>query len=325
MKFPFANPEKATDKKLADAVASRDAIAKRLAEAQGAVVERGEALQRLARESATDPALAAGEASLQEAQRRVATWLPTLAEKEQIVAKLESELAAAAEKKLRRETSIAIEALADEVEQAGELFSAGAVALAEAVKRAAAVIMDARSLQNYTETVVLEVPPSVEQTATLLRTQAVHVLHALNNTPAEMPTPNKPVIAPVQDAKPVTVRVFSMQQVRWTGPKGHRFAPKYTVLDLPPDVADRALALKACTPVPGNEWATYKETYVPFSHHQPAINLDGDAVEGETKPTGPLYGEVPQPAAFGRYGEHATQEFVETIGVPRLMVIGGKS
>jgi hypothetical protein len=321
MKFPFANSEKATEKKLADAVASRDAIAKRLAEAQGAVVERGEALQRLASENATDAALAAGEGFLQEAQRRVATWLPTLAEKEQIVAKLESGLSDAAEKRLRRETSAAIEAIADSLEDAIKSFEAGATALLESAKRSSVVIGDAVGLEKWTAGLLVETPPAVTMTAELLRTRAVHVLNALNNTPAAMPTANKPFALPVVE-RPVTKHVFCMKQVRWTAPEGKRFAPKYTVLDLPPDVANRALALKACTPIPGDEWAAYKGTYVPFSHHRESIDLDADAVEGETSPTGPLYGKTPQPKAFGH---SPNPDFVETVGAPRLMRVGGTS
>jgi len=322
MKF-FPNSERAAEKKVADTRIARDALATRLAAAQGGVVEASVALRQLAVQGADDAALAAGEAKLRASQDRVTTLSAGLIETEQHLATLAAAAADVADRKLRGQTSAAIEAVASDLEDAAKLFEAGASALLEAAKRSSAIISDAVGLEKYASGVVIETPPAVSATADMLRLRANHVLNSLHDAPAAMPTRNAPNIVPVA-VQPVTKQVFCMKQVRWSAPEGQRFAPKYAILDLPPDVADRALALKACTPIPGDEWATYKgTTYVPFNHHAEAINLDADAVaEGDTAPTTPPYGKAPMPKAFGHT---PNPDFVETIGAPRLMRVGRTS
>jgi hypothetical protein len=319
MKF-FADPQKAAEKKLADTRASRDALAARLAAAQGAVVECTTALQRLAVEGADDAALAAGEATLRDTERRVSTLTPAVAEIEKLLATLEADRAEANDKKTRAATNAEVLALADELVEAGASYDASTAILAEVSTRALAVSFEANGLAVFTASSRIEVAAAIPVIGEVLRQHGRRVLDG--SEPAAFPTPEVPFVADVV-VQPVTKQVFCMKQVKWTTPEGLRFAPKYAILELPPDVADRALALKACTPIPGDAWAAYKGTYVPFSHHREAINLDIDTAT-ETAPTGPLHGKAPMSKAFGHI---PNPDFVETIGPVRQMriVAGGAS
>jgi hypothetical protein len=280
MKF-FPNPEKAAEKKLADTRASRDALATRLAAAQGAVAESRAALQRLAVEGADDTALAAGEATLRASQDRVTTLGAGLAETEQHLATLSAAAADVADRKMRGQTSAAIEAVASDLEEAAKLFEAGAGALLKSAKRASAILTDAVGLEKFTSGVLIETPPAVAMTSEMLRTRASHVLNSLNDAPAAMPTPNKPFVK-VLEAKPPTKNVFAMRHVRWSAPEGLRFASKYAVLELPLDVADRAIENGICKPIPSEEWRAYNGTYLRFDARN-AVSLD-DKPETGTEP-----------------------------------------
>jgi hypothetical protein len=243
---------------------------------------------------------------------------PALAEIEKLLVQIEADRTEMLDKKTRTATALATNALADEMTEAHASYDASTSALNEVCSRALAVTMEANGLSVFLTSSLIEVAAAVPVLGEVLKQHARAVLNG--SAKAEMPTPEKPFVAPVE-VQPVTTQVFVMKQVRWTAAEGQRFAPKYAILDLPPDVADRALNLKACTPIPGPEWAAYKGTYSPFNHHAEAINLDAEAVEGETlSPTAPPYGKAPMPKAFGR-----NSDFVETIGAPRLMRVGGTS
>jgi hypothetical protein len=280
MKF-FPNPEKAAEKKVADTRISRDALATRLAAAQGGVVEANVALRQLAVQGADDAALAAGEAKLRASQDRVTTLSAGLIETEQHLATLAAAAADVADRKLRGQTSAAIEAVASDLEDAAKLFEAGASALLEAAKRSSAIISDAVGLETYASGVVIETPPAVAMTAEMLRTHANHVLNSLNDAPAAMPTPAKPFVK-VIEAKPPTKSVFTMRHVRWSTPEGNQFRPMYSTIELPLDVADRALQNGFCKPVPGAEWRSFTGTYVRFDAMN-AVSLD-DKAETEADP-----------------------------------------
>jgi hypothetical protein len=316
----YPNREKVAEKKLADTRTSRDALAARLAVARGAVAESNTALQQLAVQGADDAALAAGEAMLRDTERRVSTLAPALAEIEKLLVTLEADRAELLDKKTRTATAAAANELADELIEAGAAYDASTAILAEVSIRALAVSFEANGLAVSMASSRIAVAAAIPVIGEVLRQHGRRVLNG--SEPAKFPTPEAPFVADVV-VRPVTKQVFCMKQVKWTTPEGLRFAPKYAILELPPDVADRGLALKACTPIPGDAWATYKGTYVPFSHHREAINLDLDVdAVAEGEPTGPLYGKAPMSKAFGHI---PNPDFVETIGPVRQMriVAGG--
>jgi hypothetical protein len=299
------------------AKANCDRLALKLHEAEANVIATKSLAQRAALDG-DDGGLDAAEAAERAALHRHGTLSAAHAESEKLLALLESQLETMADQKLRAATRVAALALADELIEAHASYDASTSALNEVCSRVLAVTTEANGLVTFLTSSLIEVAAAVPVVGEVLKQHARAVLNG--SAKAEMPTPEKPFVAPVE-VQPVTTQVFVMKQVRWTAAEGQRFAPKYAILDLPPDVADRALALKACTPIPGPEWAAYKGTYSPFNHHAEAINLDAEAVEGETlSPTAPPYGKAPMPKAFGR-----NSDFVETIGAPRLMRVGGTS
>jgi hypothetical protein len=191
MKF-FQNPEKSAEKKLADMRTARDALAARLAAAEGAVAESDAALRQLAVQGAEDAALAAGEAKLRDTERRVATLAPALAEIDKLLVTLEAERAEMLDKKLRAATAAVTNKLAAEMIEAGAAYDASTAALNEVCTRAQAVIFEATGLSAFTASSRVEVGAAIPVVAEVLRQHGRAVLNG--TAKAEMPVPAPPPI-----------------------------------------------------------------------------------------------------------------------------------
>jgi hypothetical protein len=197
MKF-FQNPEKSAEKRLADTRASRDALAGRLAAAQGAVAESDTALRQLAVQGAEDAALAAGEAKLRDTERRVATLAPALVEIEKLLVTLDADRAEMLDKKLRAATAAATNELAAEMIEVGATYDASTAALNEVCTRAQAVIFEATGLSVFTASSRVEVGAAIPVVAEVLRQHGRAVLNG--SAKAEMPVPPPPPIKLVENS-----------------------------------------------------------------------------------------------------------------------------
>jgi hypothetical protein len=314
MAFFKEAPIKALTRDRDAAKANADRLATKLTEAEQAVIATKQVAQRAAL-SGDDSGLDAAETAERAALHRHGTLGAAKAEADKMLAFLDESIETVNDQKLRITTAAATNAMADEYIEVAAAFDASAAALVEIAGRAVPITIEATGTHVLGHRFFGEIAAATPVVVEGLREHGRRVLN--NQAAAEMPTPEKPFVAPII-VRPVTKQVFCMRQVKWTAPEGQRFAPKYAILDLPPDVADRALALKACTPIPGDAWANFKGTYVAFNHHAETIDLDLDA-EGEAKTPG----NTPLPKALGHT---PNPDFVKTIGVPRTMrIVGGRA
>jgi hypothetical protein len=251
MKF-FPNPEKAAekvaDKKLADAVASREATAARLAAAQGAVAGCRAILHQLALQGADDAALAGGEAKLLDAERRVSTLAPALAEIDALVTTLEAHQA----KMLHEKTCVAVAAysngLADEMTEMCAAYLASTAAFNEVCIRALAVTQEANGMTVFTASSLIEVAAATPVVAECLRQHGRAVLNGLAK--AEMPKPAALAPKVVPAAKEALTRLFATRAVRWRDADGaERCSGKFLDVDVNAAQAKRALASGAALPI----------------------------------------------------------------------------
>jgi hypothetical protein len=200
-----------------------------------------------------------------------------------LVASLEDATAQAADKKLRSETSAAIEAIADEVERAGAAFDAGAAVLAETTGRAAAIIYDATGLQVFTANVRSEVPAAIKMIASILRDRAHATISG--TAPASLP---KVALAPkpVQLPPPAIETVFFLRAAKWTDVEGKlHLIPKFGDGELPPEIAARALALGAAVPIDDPRRRQFGCQSLPLPNVEWCTNLDNsDAAPNTAEP-----------------------------------------
>jgi hypothetical protein len=296
MKF-FPNSEKAADKKLADAIAERDAAVVRLAVAQGAVSECAKALNQLAAQGADDATLDAGEAKLDKAERRVLTLRPALADKETRLAALEAARVETLDKKARATTAAEIAALTDELIEAASAYDASTAALADVCTRALIISSEMSGMAVFTAASRTEVAAAIPVLAEVLRQRVRQVLDG--TAPAKLPTPETP-FKPTIPEKPVTRRLFALRAVSWREGDVLRAAQRYTDVDLSPECAARAIKARVCVEVDDPVRRQNKGTWPGHPDPDQCFNLDGDVAE-------------PQSDVLKHTG------FVETIGKPYIV------
>jgi hypothetical protein len=195
--------------------------------------------------------------------------------------------------------------LADELSQAAESATSAISALGAITSKVSPIIFEAKGLEAFSVSAKIEVPAATSIIAALLREHGSAVLRG--EAAATLPTPeapSTPTIAP----KPVTRRLFTLRSISWTNADGMlRVAQKFTDVDLPLVVADRAIAAQVCVEM--NNPARNPSTHNQWpGHPDPAQCFSLDEA---SKPT-PIAAE-PQ----GEILKHAG--FVETIGRPYVV------
>jgi hypothetical protein len=279
MKF-FPNPEKAADKKLADATAERDAAIERLAVAQGAVSECAKALNQLAAQGADDATLDAGESKLDRAERRVLTLRPALADKETLLAALEAARSETLDKKARATTAAEIAALADELIEVAFAYDGSTAALAGVCNRALAVSTELNGMAVFATASRTEVAAAIPVLAEVLRQHGRQVLDG--TAPATFPTPEAP-FKPTIPEKPVVRRLFALRAVSWTNADGMlRAAQRYTDVDLSLECAARAITARVCVEMDDPVRRQNKGTWPGHPDPDQCFNLDGDVAEPQS-------------------------------------------
>jgi hypothetical protein len=271
-----SNPEKVLQRDLDGARTARDKLATRLAAAQDTVAEREAILCRLAGEGAPDDVLATTERGLGESERRVETLARSLTEADAKVVKFEAALVELLDKKQRAATSVELLAMADDLEQADASVNIAMSALSKIAGRAAVFLSEAKGLEIFATSSLVQVPEAVGYVSSLLKERARLVVEGF--APASLPTPEAAFV-PTIPAKPVTRRLFSLKPVSWTDANGDlRVAQRWTDVDLPLACADRAIAANACVAMDHPARSAKHHNQWP-GHPNPAscFSLDGDA------------------------------------------------
>ena len=222
------SPETVLRRDLDAARVSRDAIAKRLAAAQGTVTEREQALQRLAGEGALDPALVTAERALDDAERRVSTMTPALAEAEKLVKLVESQLAEAVDRKARAATAAECNGFADDLEAVGKDIVPLMTRLAAISERATKHCIDASGLVSFAGLAKEQVPTATAMISAMLRAHGASLLAS-------------EIIPPPQG-----VVMFSLKPVRWMADGRQHSAARLTDVQLPAGLAAFALRSGSC-------------------------------------------------------------------------------
>jgi hypothetical protein len=185
------SPEKNLHRDRDAAHANRDRLAIRLSDAEQAVIATKSAGQRAALD-ADDGALDAAEHAEAAALRRVSTIAAAHAEAEQVLVRLDGQIAAALDVKTRTTTASKTVALADELVQVAAGFDTAVAALADTSSRASLIVFEATGVANFATSARVEVPAAVEVVSALLREHAKMVLSRL--APATLPAPTNPFV-----------------------------------------------------------------------------------------------------------------------------------
>jgi hypothetical protein len=270
------SPEKALAADLNKFRIRRDEIARQLSDAEAAIIARQSNAERLAIDGAADDGLAKAEAAISDAERHERTLIGALAQLEEQIADMEAKLAAITEAKERKQTAAEIETISADLAAVGAQLVDIGNSLAGVCTRVALVHPDGMGLRVLGERLTAEIPDVVAMVIDGLRAHKNMVL--AGNAPATLRAPEASP-APTLPAPP-TIKVFTIKPIRWQDQGNAAFTrhhPGFSQVDLPPPLAERAIALSAAVPVNDPRVGALSRGRAPV--HAPledCINLDGD-------------------------------------------------
>jgi hypothetical protein len=276
------DPAKTMAADLAAKVVERDRIGARLADAETAVVDATSAATELAMSGATDDVLDKAERKVLALRERVSTLRAGLAQLGSKIIALENQYAEHLDATTRRQTAVACRAMADDLEQIAEDIDPIFARMVAITSRAAAAqIWDASGLNTYATNSQMQIPAAIAAVAQAIRQHGIRVVAKMERATllqAEAPAKTVAVV------EPEVVRVFTLQSVSWTVDGQLKTVSKFADVDLPPAVAARAIASRACAAIDSDvrrQWAGNRPvTYPPADE---CTSLDGaDVVKIDT-------------------------------------------
>jgi hypothetical protein len=283
------NPEKTAISDCDAARSNHDRLAARLADAESHVIACKTASQTAALDG-DDGSLDVAEAAERAALHRLDSLRAAHAAAGNLLADLEAKIAETTDKKTRAATASAVEALADEIVEAGDNYLTATKLFHAVCSRALTVSMELQGLHEFTRASGTEVAAALPVVAEVLREYGRAVLQGFAK--AEMPLPEAPFKA-VPITKPATRHLFALRAICWTEGDLMRIGRRYTDVDLPVEIAARAIKARVCVEM--NDPLRNRQTINAWpGHPDPAscFNLDADAA--------PLQHEATIHSAFER-------------------------
>jgi hypothetical protein len=229
---------------IASARDSKSKLVDRLAAAELAIIEKKEAVKKLAIDGADDAALDKAESAVRAAQDRIGTLTVAIREVENNISVLEAEQAKAADDALRAKTVAELEVIGKDLTKAAADFDDAAGQLAKIAERIGGFIPEGMGLSNFCQVAKIEVPPTVVMLKTLIQSHASSVVagsgratlpQLVSAAPAWQPPPS-----------PAMVTVVSIKNIAWENSPGfiRTVHPGYEV-ELSPSLSRHALSIGA--------------------------------------------------------------------------------
>jgi hypothetical protein len=245
--FVKGDPVKKLRRELDAARARHDKQGARLTAAESHLSDvRGEPV-RLARDGAADGALDAAEAKVRAAEERVSTLRTAISNEDDHIAEIERQLAEHADRAQRQETADQLDGWSVEVDEAAKKVDAMISDLAELADRVAHCVPEALGVAIFAGTARSELAVALQQISNELNGRArgvragTYAATLPNRPPPPAPPQPAPAVVKIWTIKPVAFKQEGYGQMR--------------VIDLneqpnvPPALAERAIALGAAVPV----------------------------------------------------------------------------
>jgi hypothetical protein len=268
-------PEKLLTDKIDAAKKNAERLAARLLDAERAVINAKTVSQACAL-SGDDTGLDAAEATERAAAQRHVTILAARAEAGNLLADLETQLDSVNDKRVRAATAAATNNLADEMIEAGDNYLTATKLFHAVCSRALTVTQEAQGLEAFTRASGTEVALALPVVAEVLREYGRAVLQGFAK--AEMPVAEAP-FKPVPITKPATRPLFATRGICWTENGQLRVGRKFTDVDLPVEIAARAIKARVCVEM--NDPLRNRQTINSWPGHPDAascFNLDAGVV-----------------------------------------------
>jgi hypothetical protein len=283
MAFFKSDPLKAMQQSVDSARANRDRLTAKLAECDATVIARKNATQAIALDaSADETALDKAERAIRAAKDRATTISGAIVEAEKLLAKLENDLADAADKQTRAATAVETDAMKTEIKTVGHEAIVAITKLANVAERAGMCVPEARGLHAFCVSSGTQIPDAVALIVKLLGDHSAAVL--AGSAPASLKRPEAPYVEkPVLPAP--TQIVFCLRSIKWRDTeRKQQLAGKFTDAYLPPQLVAKALKSGACIAISDPRRKQFHHTQNEQPRADTALNLDADAEPKSIEP-----------------------------------------
>jgi hypothetical protein len=154
--------------------------------------------------------------------------------------------------------------------------------LATILSEISPVIFEARGLETYSASSVIELPVAIQIIGELLKEYGRSVMNG--SAPPTLPVKEAPFV-PTIPVRPETRHLFALRVISWREGDQLRVAQKFTDVDLPIAAAKRALKARACCEI--NDPARNSSTHNQWGGHpnpETCFSLDGAEPETDAEP-----------------------------------------
>jgi hypothetical protein len=182
---PALREQRDHETKFAKATATRDSLSERLRVAEAAISEHRDLARKLATDGADDVALTKAENAMRAQEDRAVTLRAAIVDAESVIATHEREIAEIIDRRMRAETSAAVETMADQLQIASEDFENVAKALEDAARESSLIVLDGHPLTSFVMSARQQLPAAIAVITRELRNHSHAVLSG--GAPASLP------------------------------------------------------------------------------------------------------------------------------------------
>jgi hypothetical protein len=197
----------------------RASLTERLGIAEAAITSFRAQARQLASEGADDEKITRAESRMRDSADRCVTLRGAIDDVDKIITGIEREIDQIVDRRCRRETSIAVDAMAGRLATAQAAHQAAALELEEAAKEGGLLIPESVAVHQFVLSMRTQLAPAVEMIVGALRQHAQGVLSG--HAPASLPRPAAP--APklaIVPPPPPTLSLIATKKLRYTDASG---------------------------------------------------------------------------------------------------------
>lgn len=236
------DPEKKLLQRLSSLRQERVNSVARLEATQASIPELEGVVTQLIKAAAAEDDLSLTEVKLHAAQKRIASCDKAIVEIDAEIEKIEKDLAAIADEKIRRETAAQIDVLTKEFEADGVAAIAAINKWIGSSQRAAELVLESHALTAFLMSAAAETPAAAEMVTRELRSRAQATID--KRAPAALPK-SPPVLIETPKPAPQLQGFFVLQPGMFSDANGAmRRAPRYSFVELNPQQAAHAIRMK---------------------------------------------------------------------------------
>jgi hypothetical protein len=181
------------------------------------------------------------------------------------VSEIEAQIDKVVDQRCRAETSIAVNAMADELAEAQADFTKGAQRLEAAARQGGLIVPESRAVAEFTLSAYTQLEPAVEMVTAALRQHARGVLSGHYAPSLPRPAPAAPVLMVVGPPPEPTMNVFAIRSLKYVAADGSiAKIGKYKRADVPKHLAELALSSGVALPISDKRMRDLEQTASPL-------------------------------------------------------------